>query len=596
MSENAHAPRTSRVNSPEQFVLFDNLTAELDGRTLLKEETLVIKPGEVMVLTGHSGVDKSVLADLVFNLPGSGEVQLQADTLGEPRAQGALVFPDSGGLPHLSVNDNLRLVSGNQYRCEQVAERFALKPEGLASNLSGGERRRLAVARALLANRRFLWLDEPEAGLDIKHMEELAVMLKKQAREEQLAIVVTTHNTVFASDIADRVLFLGRDGQLAEINAPPEPDSGFADTDAQVAVSVSSDIALQKPEGVDHNTFCAELARRLADSERHAQSGGVSPFSGFSRIMFRLRRLFDLNAFGWLYMIARSVPCLPGILSNRQARSTFFLSLGLSARHCIMYYPLLGAVFGAVLIMLFKYAMPVSLFYEQHIQTYGADIVYRISPPIAAVLAAACAGSTLSSWIGQLSSARQFDALKVLDAQTQRLVLAPAWWGLWFATMLGTIGFALALSAVFAGYLYLEFSPNVLYDLPYPPELFWSSLLVDQHSRFPHPELGIALLKSAGYGALVSGVTVSCAAASLRSSSDVAAAVTRAIVWSSVLVMLAELTVLLGREESIQAHLAENAQVIMESGVGLLTELVNSTRGILETMYSTLAEFIRSAF
>ena len=135
MSQNTPPHRTSTANNPQPFVLFDNLTAELDGRTLLKEETLVIKPGEITVLTGPSGVDKSVLADLVFNLPGRGGVQLQADVLGESRAQGALVFRDSGGLPHLSVNDNLRLVSGDQYRCEQLADRFGLEPEILASKL-----------------------------------------------------------------------------------------------------------------------------------------------------------------------------------------------------------------------------------------------------------------------------------------------------------------------------------------------------------------------------------------------------------------------------------------------------------------------------
>ena len=596
MSQNTPPHRTSTANNPQPFVLFDNLTAELDGRTLLKEETLVIKPGEITVLTGPSGVDKSVLADLVFNLPGRGGVQLQADVLGESRAQGALVFRDSGGLPHLSVNDNLRLVSGDQYRCEQLADRFGLEPEILASKLSGGERLRLAVARALLANRRFLWLDEPEAGVDLKGMEELAGMLKEQAREEQLAIVVTTHNTVFASDIADRILFLGRDGQLAEISALPESDSALADHDAQGAASASSDTALQKPEGMNHDTFRVELARRLADSERHSQSSGASLFSGFSGIVFRLRRLFDLNAFGWLHMIARSVLCLPGILSNRQARSTFLLSLRLSVRHGIMYYPLLGAVFGVVLIMIFKHAQPVSLFYEHHIQTYGADIVYRISPPIAAILVAACAGSTISSWVGQLLVARQFDALKVLNVKAHRLVLAPAWWGLWFATMFGIIGFALALSAVFAGYLYLEFWPHMLYTLPYHPELFWSSFLVDRQNNFPRPELGLALLKSAGYGALVGGVTVSCASASLRSSSDVAAAVTRGIVWSSVLVMLAELAVLLVREESIQLLVTESTEMMMYTAGESLTVLINFVLDLLNAIYYSLAEFINSTF
>ena len=532
-------------NSSNQFVLFENLTAEVGARTLLKEQSLVVERGTITVLMGPSGVGKSVLADLVFNLPGRGTVHWKAQTLGNARDEGALVFQEGGGLPHLSVNDNLRLVSSRQDLCKMLAEQFELKPDTLAQTLSGGERRRLAVARALLAERRFLWLDEPEAGLDLKRVGELAEMLKEQTRYANLAMVVTTHNTAFAAEIADRILFFGHDGILTEVNVPHEPENTAVGHDATVANLATTDSGPQESGTIDHNALVATLTRKLADSERHSEFADKSLLSRIYGFMSRLRGSINMYVFSWLLLIAQSAPSLFSVLGNRQARSTFFMSLSLSAGRGILYYPFIGAIFGGVFILIFIYAAPDFLDPVGVIKNYGSTIVLRVTPPIASILVAACAGSTISSWIGQMSAGRQLDALAVLGIPVTRRVLAPTWWGLCIAATFSIITFALAFSTVFAVYVDVATAGD-----PLAVKVFWSSFLGGENVAAVSPisqnkHLVPALLKAVGYGTLIGGVTVSCASANLRSSSDVAAAVTRGIILSSIIVMSAELAILL---------------------------------------------------
>ena len=133
---------------------------------------------------------------------------------------GALVFQEGGGLPHLTVLENLAVTGADASRCKEIADTFGLAPHTLGGVMSGGERRQLAVARAMLAQRTLLCLDEPDAGLDIKRIEELGRTLRKLADEGDLAIVAITHSAQLVSAAnAERVLVLGHDAKLTEIDA-----------------------------------------------------------------------------------------------------------------------------------------------------------------------------------------------------------------------------------------------------------------------------------------------------------------------------------------------------------------------------------------
>ena len=422
---------TSPAELQEQEVeLFRDLTISFTDRTLLSNQELSVPYGSITVLMGPSGVGKSVLADTVFRLDEArAETSVQGD-IGSARQEGALVFQEGGGLPHLTVNDNLMLVSPERDRCQEMAQQFQILPDGKGANLSGGERRRLAVGRSLLANKRFLWLDEPEAGLDLHRTEELSRLLRQQVEEHNLAAVVTTHNTEFAARLADRVVFLGYDGRLQEI----EMETGDF--------------------GSKRDSIIRQLNQKLSETVIKDGASGVSEETGpgFSTRFRAFAR--NLNAGAWLFQIAESLPYLFKFVSNRQSNTTFLQSLILSAGRGLFYYPFIGAIFGGVFILIFA-AVPF-LPPAKVVEEFGSTIVLRFSPPISAILVAACAGSTIASWVGQMSASRQLDALAVLDIRITRVVLGPVWWGLTIATVVNTFLFALALSCVFAAYVWAQ--------------------------------------------------------------------------------------------------------------------------------------------
>lgn len=489
--------------------LFRSLSIRIQKRELLRDQSMTVSPGTITVLMGPSGVGKSILSDVVFGLRDHGSDIATSGSIGNARVEGALVFQEGGGLPHLTVQENLSLVSPSDDHQAAVEQSFGLNADQLASNLSGGERRRLSVARSLIAGRRILWLDEPDAGLDLKRLRDLATMLKAQCREQQLALVVTTHNTTFAAEIADTVLFMSAEGKVVEL-------------------------PVNAQNGSTHDGLVQELSIAL-ESEFDTSSRDTDGRSAPARRIVRSLTQ-ELDVARWLMQIPHSVPSLLSTLRNRPALRTFLQSLSLSALRGAAYYPFIGAIFGAVFVLVFLFAVPF-LPPATIISEYGGTIVMRFSPPLAAILAAACAGSTIASWVGQMTAGRQLDALLVLGAPVSRWVVGPVWWGLALACVVNTLTFALAISCVFGGYILAVSGGELALE-------FWSSF-TGSRSAGTGTHLLAALVKTVGYGMLVAAVTVGCATGALRSQADVAAAVTRGIVWSSIVVMAVELFVLL---------------------------------------------------
>ena len=489
----------------DSFSLFDGLTLMLGNRLVLADQSLGVKPGEIVVIMGPSGVGKSVLADVTFGL------RTRADTLyidgevGSAKACGALVFQEGGGLPHLSVEENLRLISSDAERFKALANRFQLDLRQSASTLSGGERRRLAVARALLASRRVLWLDEPEAGLDIQRVGNLAQMLVAEARTDGLALIVTTHNTSFAKLIADRVLFMDGEGQLLSLSS----GQGHEDLSDLLADHLAA----------AETTGSAEKAR-AKDLVIQSRGSGRTGFGW-------MRGLSD-----WLLSIPQSVPFLPVLLWFRYARTTMVRALALSGGRGAVFYPFIGAVFGAVFVVTFHIvAQNFVVSAAKVIEEFGPELALRFVPPVAAILVAAAGGSTIASWIGDMSVGRHLDSLEVLGVRTQRWVLAPAWWGFFLASVTSTLTFGLALSCVFVGYIYHSREAG----------LFFPTLVGFLGDLWANPQCVPAFAKAVVYGLFVSSVTVGCASADHRSPSEAAAGITRGIVWSSVIIMTIEL-------------------------------------------------------
>lgn len=188
-----------------------NLTLTLAKQPLLRDVNFTVKPGEIVTLMGPSGCGKSTLfAWMVGALDGAfharGELWLndrRCDTLPTEQRRIGVLFQDALLFDHLSVGQNLRLALPatvtRQERQPQVEQ--ALAHAGLAgfyardpATLSGGQRARVALLRALLAQPDALLLDEPFSRLDRPLRASFRQWLFDELRQRQIPVVQVTHD------------------------------------------------------------------------------------------------------------------------------------------------------------------------------------------------------------------------------------------------------------------------------------------------------------------------------------------------------------------------------------------------------------------
>jgi iron complex transport system ATP-binding protein len=210
------------------------------GPAALERVSLVARAGEVVALLGSNGAGKSTLLRVLAGLlaPSEGRVSLggrDASTLdrrawaravalvpqGERPAEGFRVreVVAMGRAPHqdgwMRPDDaDVRATNEALERCDLLA-----LAERRVDALSGGEQRRVAVARALAQKTPVLGLDEPSAFLDVKHRVELYDLLARVAQRERVACVVAMHDLDAAARVADTVVLL-REGRTVASGPP----------------------------------------------------------------------------------------------------------------------------------------------------------------------------------------------------------------------------------------------------------------------------------------------------------------------------------------------------------------------------------------
>jgi len=176
----------------------------------------------ITVLFGPSGVGKTSVLDMVAGLlsPDTGHVRVGGETLfdaatGEDvppeRRRAGYVFQDARLFPHLTVRANLLYGAGNDLlQLDALAERFGIAHllDRWPRSLSGGEARRVAIGRALLARPRFLLLDEPLSSLDRARREEVMLVIERLRDESGLPILIVTHDHAEAERLGDQIVEL----------------------------------------------------------------------------------------------------------------------------------------------------------------------------------------------------------------------------------------------------------------------------------------------------------------------------------------------------------------------------------------------------
>ncbi len=191
--------------------------------------SLVVEPGEVCGLLGPNGAGKTTLVSIVAGLraPDAGRVTVAGMNMATDgraaREQVGLAAQETGIYPTVTVRDNLVLFAdlagyrnpARDQRVEEVADVLELTEflPRLARHLSGGEKRRLHTAMALIHRPRVLLLDEPTTGVDVGTRARLLAAVTKLAAEDGTAVVYSTHYLPEIEALGATVAILDR-GQL----------------------------------------------------------------------------------------------------------------------------------------------------------------------------------------------------------------------------------------------------------------------------------------------------------------------------------------------------------------------------------------------
>jgi putative ABC transport system ATP-binding protein len=205
----------------------------------LHEVSLTVDEGAMVAVMGPSGSGKSTLLTIAGTLeePTIGEVLINGESVSK-LSRGAkarlrrrvigYVFQDFNLLPGLTAAENVALpleLDGLSGRKARVAALKALDGLGLAGRashypdqMSGGERQRVSIARAMVGGRKLLLADEPSGALDSVNAEAVMRLVHDACKNGGMTAVVVTHDAQLAS-WADRVVFL-RDGRVTDQTSP----------------------------------------------------------------------------------------------------------------------------------------------------------------------------------------------------------------------------------------------------------------------------------------------------------------------------------------------------------------------------------------
>lgn len=221
-------------------IRIDSVSKRFGTLEAVRDVSLAIAPGEVVVVIGPSGSGKSTLLRCVNRLetPSDGEIYIDDDSVTDPkadihriRAEVGMVFQSFNLFPHLTALENValapRTVRGIEkqtayQRARDLLARVGLadKEEAYPDKLSGGQQQRVAIARALAMDPTVMLFDEPTSALDPEMIKEvLDVML--QLAQEGMTMMVVSHEMGFARAAADRVVFMDK-GEIVEIGSPEQ--------------------------------------------------------------------------------------------------------------------------------------------------------------------------------------------------------------------------------------------------------------------------------------------------------------------------------------------------------------------------------------
>ncbi|WP_429971607.1 amino acid ABC transporter ATP-binding protein [Fructilactobacillus sp. Tb1] len=206
-----------------------NLTKSYNGRTVFKDLSFEVEPGQVLTIVGPSGIGKTTFLNILSGLiaADSGSISIDGNNLAiDGTRQGSevgVIFQDFNLFPQYTVTENITLAprivakeNKNEYRktATELLDELDLTEhqDKYPFELSGGQKQRVAIARALAMKPGVLAYDEPTSGLDAKSTDRVTAIIKKLQGQGATQLVVT-HDLPFAQSLNGKVLDFSKDVQ-----------------------------------------------------------------------------------------------------------------------------------------------------------------------------------------------------------------------------------------------------------------------------------------------------------------------------------------------------------------------------------------------
>lgn len=225
------------------FVSIKEVKKSFGPLDVLKSVSFDVNKNEVVAIIGPSGSGKSTLLRSLIHLEevDGGSILIGNEALVEKGKYSSniksvtnrmgMVFQHFNLFPHLTVKENLEIAPRMQKlfpvpeiekKSADLLEKVGLTPwsSTYPNQLSGGQKQRVAIARALMMDPEILLFDEPTSALDPELTGEVLKVMRDLAKE-QMTMIVVTHEMGFASEVADRVVFMDL-GEIVEEGVPAE--------------------------------------------------------------------------------------------------------------------------------------------------------------------------------------------------------------------------------------------------------------------------------------------------------------------------------------------------------------------------------------
>jgi NitT/TauT family transport system ATP-binding protein len=248
--------------------LFMRFATDDGGVTALDHISFKVKPGEFLAVIGPSGCGKSTLFNVLGGLLGGyqGAVTVAGERISGPHASIGMVFQEESTFPWRNVVDNVAFpleISGMP-KAERIGRaRHFISMVGLhgfekryPSELSGGMRQRVAMARTLASEPKILLMDEPFAALDEQTRLLLGDKVLQIQQELKQTTLLITHNITEAVQLADRILVMtyrpGQVKRMVDINLPRPRSSEIVSSEAfgRYVAQIWSDLREEASRGL----------------------------------------------------------------------------------------------------------------------------------------------------------------------------------------------------------------------------------------------------------------------------------------------------------------------------------------------------------